>query len=118
MKGSAMDLNLVVIAGRIAAEPDIQTFESGITLMRLLVTVRSEEPRRRLDVIPIVQWNPDTDTIPDEPVRGRKVWVVGAIQRRFWSADDGRVSKVEIVAHEVAIREEGVNVAGENVAAP
>jgi single-stranded DNA-binding protein len=111
MKGSAMDLNLVVIAGRIAAEPDIQTFESGATLMRLLVTVRSEEPRRRLDVIPVVQWNPDADTIPDEPVRGRQVWVVGALQRRFWSTDERRLSKVEIVAHEIAIRDEEVNVA-------
>ena len=113
-----MDLNLVVIAGRIAAEPDIQTFESGTTLMRLLVTVRSEEPRRRLDVIPVVQWNPDTHAIPDEPVRGRRVWVVGALQRRFWSADDGRLSKVEIVAHEIAVREDDVNVAEETAVAP
>ncbi len=110
-----MDLNLVVIAGRIAAEPDIQTFESGTTLMRILVTVRSEEPRRRLDVIPVVQWNPDSDTIPDEPVRGRRVWVVGSLQRRFWSADDGRLSKVEIVAHEIAVRDEEISVASQAV---
>ncbi len=113
-----MDLNLVVIAGRIAAEPDIQTFDSGTTLMRLLVTVRSEEPHRRLDVIPVVQWNPDPDTIPDDPVRGRKVWVVGALQRRFWSTDDRRLSKVEIVAHEIAIRDEEVNIAKETLVTP
>ncbi len=100
-----MDLNLVVIAGRIAVEPDIETFESGTTLMRLLVTVRTKEPRRRLDVIPVVQWNPDPDTIPDEPVRGRRVRVIGAVQRRFWSQDDGRLSRVEIVDLEVAIRD-------------
>lgn len=110
-----MDLNLVVIAGRIAAEPDIRTFESGTTLMRLLVTVRTEAPLRRLDVIPVVQWNPDPDTIPHEPVRGRKVWVVGALQRRFWSEAEGRLSKVEVVAHEIAIREDDVNLAEEAV---
>ena len=101
-----MDLNLVVLAGRIAAEPEVRTFESGATLMRLLVTVRSDEPRRRLDVIPVVQWNPDPDDIPQASVRGRSVWVAGAVQRRFWSVDDGRHSRVEIVAHEIAIRDE------------
>jgi len=104
-----MDLNLVVLAGRIAAEPEIRTFESGATLMRLLVTVRSEEPRHRLDVIPVVQWDPDPDDMPDGSVRGRPVWVAGSVQRRFWSVDDGRHSRIEVIAHEVTIREEESN---------
>lgn len=105
-KGRVVDLNLVVLAGRIAAEPEIRTFESGATLMRLLVTVRSEEPRHRLDVIPVVQWDPDPDDMPDGSLRGRSVWIAGSVQRRFWSVDDGRHSRIEIVAHEVAIRDE------------
>lgn len=43
------------------------------------------------------------------------MWVVGALQRRFWSADDGRLSKVEIVAHEIAIRDEEISVASQAV---
>ncbi len=105
-----MDLNLVVLAGRIAAEPEVRTFESGATLMRLLVTVCSEEPRRRLDVIPVVQWNPDPDGIPDGLVRGRPVWVAGAVQRRFWSVGDGRESRIEVVAHEITIRDDVASV--------
>jgi single-stranded DNA-binding protein len=105
-KGSVVDLNLVVLAGRIAAEPEIRTFDSGATLMRLLVTVRSQEPHHRLDVIPVVQWNPDPDDMPDGSVRGRSVWVAGSVQRRFWSVEDGRHSRIEVVAHEIAIRDE------------
>jgi single-stranded DNA-binding protein len=101
-----MDLNLVVLAGRIAAEPEIRTFDSGATLMRLLVTVRSDEPRRRLDVIPVVQWNPDPSDLPGGTVRGRAVWIAGAVQRRFWSVGEGRTSRIEIVAHEITIRDE------------
>ena len=101
-----MDLNLVVLAGRIAAEPEIRVFDSGATLIRFLVTVRSEEPRHRLDVIPVVQWNPDPDDVPAGSVRGRSVWVAGSVQRRFWSVGDGHESRVEIVAHEVAIRDD------------
>jgi single-stranded DNA-binding protein len=103
-----MDFNVVVLAGRLAAEPEIRTFESGTTLLRLLVTVRSSEPRSRLDVIPVVKWNPHPELIPDGPVRGRAVWVVGATQRRFWSAEDGRHSRIEIVANIVEFRPEEV----------
>lgn len=109
-KGSDMDFNVVILAGRLAAVPEIRTFDSGATLMRLLVTVRTDEPRSRIDVIPVVQWNPDLDDLPVESLRGRRVWVAGAAQRRFWSADDGRQSRVEIVAHVVEFRPEEVPV--------
>ncbi|MDK1019917.1 MAG: single-stranded DNA-binding protein [Actinomycetota bacterium] len=108
-----MDLNLVVIAGRLAAEPEIRQFESGSSMMRLLVTVRSGEPRRRIDVIPVVLWNPSPDLVGEEPVRGRSVWVAGSVQRRFWSQDTGRLSRVEIVAHEVAFRDHEADLAEE-----
>ena len=101
-----MDLNLIVIAGRLAAEPELTTFASGARLLRLLLTVRSQEPRRRIDVLPVVMWDP-TDGIPiDEFTRGTRVWVAGSVQRRFWSAEAGRTSRVEIVAHDVQLRPE------------
>ncbi len=100
-----MDLNLIVVAGRITAEPEILDFASGTRLLRLLVTVRSEHPRRRIDVLPVVLWDPGDDVLPDGPCRGMAVWVAGSIQRRFWSGGAGRTSKVEIVAHDVQIRE-------------
>lgn len=99
-----MDFNIVVLAGRLAAQPEIRTFDSGATLMRLLVIVRSDEPRHRLDVVPVVQWNPDINDTHDELLRGRKVWVAGAVQRRFWSSGVARHSRIEIVAHVVDVR--------------
>lgn len=101
-----MDLNLIVVAGRISAEPEIINFASGARLLRLLVTVRSEQPRRRIDVLPVVLWDPEDDVLPAEPCRGMAVWVAGSVQRRFWSSGDGRTSKVEIVAHDVKIRDD------------
>jgi len=102
-----MDLNLVVLAGRIAAEPELSTFESGVSLARFLVTVRSEEPKRRVDVVPVVLWDPDRDhDLFDSPVRGKRVWMIGVVQRRFWSEEVGRKSRIEIVAQDVHITEE------------
>ena len=45
-----MDLNLVVLCGRLAIDPELQMFDSGTRLIRLLMTVeerRAETTGRR-----------------------------------------------------------------------
>jgi len=94
-----MDLNIVVIAGRLAAAPEIRTFDSDSSLVRYLVTTRAEHPRRRVDVIPVVLWDAEGDALTLE--RGERVWVAGAVQRRFWSDDHNRRSRIEVVARHI-----------------
>ncbi|MGB5167510.1 MAG: single-stranded DNA-binding protein [Acidimicrobiia bacterium] len=94
-----MDLNIVVVAGRLAAEPEIRVFDGGATLVRYLVTTRLETPRRRIDVVPVVLWDGDENATDFE--RGDRIWVAGSIQRRFWSDDHNRRSRIEVVAHHV-----------------
>lgn len=101
-----MELNLVVLSGRLAAEPEVRVFDSGSTLLRLLVTVRSTEPRKRVDVIPVTVWNPEEELIDEQLNVGQKIWVAGSVQRRFWSATEGRRSRLEVVAHEVSLRDD------------
>lgn len=96
-----MDINLVVLNGKLAIAPEYRDFESGSRLLRLLVTVKSEHPRRRVDVVPVTLWDPPSTLAEAELVPGRGVWIVGAVQRRFWEADDGRKSRIEVVAHHV-----------------
>lgn len=102
-----MDLNLTVLAGRLAAEPEVKFFESGTSLARLLVTVRSNEPRRRIDVIPVVMWEPDEElieAIKTGGLRGADIWVTGSVQRRFWAtSDQARTSRIEVVASDIKI---------------
>lgn len=101
-----MELNLVVLSGRLAAEPELRTFDSGASLLRLLVTVRSTEPRRRVDVIPVTLWNPEGEVMDSALPVGQRVWVAGSVQRRFWASDDGRRSRLEVIAHEVSVRDD------------
>ena len=96
-----MDLNVAIIAGTLSAPPELRTFESGAKLVRYLVTVRLTEPRKRTDVIPIVQWDPPDEDIADELDRGDRIFTVCSIQRRFWTAAEGRRSRIEIIAHHV-----------------
>jgi single-strand DNA-binding protein len=101
-----VDLNLVVLAGRLAAPPEFRQFDSGAQLVRYLVTVRTEEPRRRVDVLPVTLWDPPTSLVDADPAPGRRVWVVGTIQRRFWSGEDGRRSRLEMIAEQVCVRDD------------
>ncbi|OFW66777.1 MAG: hypothetical protein A2Z12_09265 [Actinobacteria bacterium RBG_16_68_21] len=100
-----MDLNLVVVSGRLAAPPELRQFESGSRLARYLVTVRTEEPHRRVDVLPVTLWDPPAELVDADPVPGTRVWVAGSVQRRFWSGTEGRRSQIELVADQVCLRD-------------
>jgi single-strand DNA-binding protein len=100
-----MDLNLVVLCGRLAVEPELKEFGSGTRLIRFLVTVRSDEPNRRVDVVPVTLWDPSDELVDDLPEKGRRVWVCGAVQRRFWESSDGRRSRLEVVAEQVHLKD-------------
>ena len=112
-----MDLNIVVLAGAIAAEPEFRTFDSGARFVRFLITTRSSSPRRRVDVVPVTLWDPPDDLAAESDLRHRKVWVVGSVQRRFWSTDGATRSRVEVVAHHVELRDHGAGKSGESQSA-
>ncbi len=58
-----MDLNLIVLCGRLAVDGELRVFDSGTRLIRYLVTTNVDYPRRRLDVIPVTLWDPPDDLI-------------------------------------------------------
>lgn len=104
-----MDLNIVALCGRLASEPERREFASGSRLLRLLIAVRHQAPHRRVDVLPVVYWDPPHALWDEPPEVGMWVWASGTVQRRFWAGDEGRRSRLELVASAVQARpdEEG-----------
>lgn len=100
-----MDLNLIVLCGRLSVDPEFRVFDSGARLIRYLITVRAEAPHKRVDVVPVTLWDPPDDLVDEPGVKGERVWVCGAVQRRFWESPDGRRSRVEVVAEQVTLKE-------------
>lgn len=98
-----MDLNMVVLNGRLATEPELRVLDSGSRMARLLVAVRSEEPHSRLDVIPVIWWEPEDEFVAAPPDVGSRIWITGSVQRRFWDSADGRRSKLDVVAAHVSV---------------
>ena len=100
-----MDFNLIVLCGRLAVDGELRVFDSGSRLIRYLITVRSEHPRRRVDVIPVALWDPPNDLLDEPGRKGQRIWVCGAVQRRFWESPDGRRSRIEVVAESVNFKD-------------
>ncbi len=100
-----MDLNLMVLCGRLATDAELRVFDSGARLIRYLVTVKSEHPRRRVDVIPVTLWDPPDDLVDEPGEKGQRVWTCGSVQRRYWESPDGRRSRIEVVAEQVSFKE-------------
>ena len=93
-----MDINAVVLLGKLAAPVELREFESGSSLARALITVRSDTPRRRVDVVPVTLWNPGPDHELLTVAVGEPLFAVGTVQRRFWTGAKGRESRLEVVA--------------------
>jgi len=102
-----MDLNLVVLCGRLVTPAEVRKFDSGSCQLRLLVTTRTEQPTRRVDVVPVTLWDPDTDLVEALSQSDVRVWLVGRVQRRFWEDPEGRRSRLEVVAEQVTARQPG-----------
>lgn len=101
------DFNLVVLCGQLAVEPEYRAFGSGARLIRYLITTRSSEPLRRVDNVPVVQWDPPDEVWDRELRRLDRVMIVGTVQRRIRIVASGRVSQTEIVATRVVLRDTG-----------
>ena len=97
------DLNLVFICGRVATAPDLRHDDTGTRQLRLLVTMRSDQPRRRIDVLPVTVWDPEDHLVdPGLPV-GARVMVAGMVQRSLTKGPEGRSSRLEVIGLHVAV---------------
>lgn len=90
------DTNLVVLVGTITAPPGVRRHPSGVVRVDLTVATRDPGPPRRVDAVPVVWWDPPGGV--DSIVPGSRVTVVGAVRRRFWATDSGRLSRLEVEA--------------------
>jgi single-stranded DNA-binding protein len=97
----AEDLNLCVLEGQLAAAPEQREFQTT-RLLRLLLVVRSQTPRHRVDVLPVTWWEPPDQVWGTRFDEEERIRVSGSVQRRFWEDADGRRSRIEVVAEHVA----------------
>ena len=99
-------LNVVVLIGRMVADPELKYTPSGLAVCSFRIAVdrrqRSESGEKQADFFDIVAWKQSAEFVANCLTKGRLVSVIGRLQQRSWVQQDGQKRyKVEVVANEV-----------------
>jgi single-strand DNA-binding protein len=100
-KGQHHDEPSVSFAGNLTHDPELRHTEGGIAraMFRVAVSGRREQEASFLTV---VVWRDQADHAAESLSRGSRVVVVGRLQQRTWTAEDGSArSVVEVLAEEL-----------------
>jgi single-strand DNA-binding protein len=91
----------VSFAGNLTDQPEVRYTESGITRARFRVAVsgrREQEP----SFFTVVVRRDQAEHLAESLAKGSRVVVIGRLQQRTWTAEDGSVrSTVEVLADEL-----------------
>ena len=91
----------VSFAGNLTDQPEVRHTDSGIarTMFRVAVSGRREQEP---SFFTVVVWRDQAEHAAQSLSKGSRVVVVGRLQQRAWTAEDGSArSAVEVVAEEV-----------------
>jgi single-strand DNA-binding protein len=90
-------VNVVVLAGTIAAEPIVREMPSGDQVTELRVAV--PEPGKRLLPLPVAAWHATVGKRALKGIaKGDEVLIHGQLARRFYRSGAGARSLTEVVA--------------------
>lgn len=101
-----MDLNKVMIIGRLTRDPELRTTPSGISVCQLGVATNfvytSQQSGQKVEQVEyhnITLWRKLGEIANQYLKKGRRVYIEGRLQTRSWDGQDGQKRyKTEIVA--------------------
>ena len=105
---SNLNLNKVVLAGRLTADPELKQTQSGISVTsfsiavnRRFVSRNNEQSEQQTDFINIVAWRQTAEFISKYFKKGSAICLTGSIQTRTWQDNQGQKRyATEVVADE------------------
>lgn len=102
---SCLNLNKVVLAGRLTADPELKQTTSGISVISFTLAVNrryvKEQEQQQTDFINIVAWRQTAEFISRYFKKGSALCITGSIQVRSWQDQQGQKHySTEVVADE------------------
>ena len=91
----------VSFAGNLTDDPELRQTDSGIarTMFRVAVSGRREQ---EASFFTVIVWRDQAEHATESLTKGSRVVVVGRLQQRSWTTEDGNArSTVEVVAQEL-----------------
>ena len=103
----SLNLNKVVLAGRITADPELKQTPSGVSVLSFSIAVNrrrgraSDQNEQQTDFINLVAWRQTAEFISKYFRKGSAICVTGSIQTRTWNDNNGNKRyATEVVADE------------------
>ncbi|MCW2920491.1 MAG: hypothetical protein JWL76_365 [Thermoleophilia bacterium] len=93
-------MNIVALVGNAATAPELRHTTSGKAMCRFRIAI-SRPGGEHADFIDIVCWERQAEVVNEYVQLGRRVAIDGRLRQTSWDAEDGRRSKVEVIAHRV-----------------
>ena len=105
---SCLNLNKVVLAGRLTGDPELKQTASGVSVLsftlavnRRYVSKNNEQTENQADFISVVAWRQTAEFISKYFKKGSAICLTGSIQTRSWQDQQGqRRYATEVVADE------------------
>lgn len=101
------NFNKVMLGGRLTADPENRQTETGVSITRFSIAVNrrysKDASQQQTDFFNITAWRSTADFVSKFFKKGSSIFVVGTIQNRSWTDNDGNKRyATDIVAEEVS----------------
>ena len=115
-----MDLNKVMIIGRLTRDPELRSTPSGVNVCQLGLATNyvytnqaSGQKVEQVEYHNVVLWRKLAEIANQYLKKGRRVYIEGRLQTRSWDGQDGsKKSRTEIVADNMIMLDGGQGGAG------
>ena len=102
-KGKKMSLNInkVILGGRLTSDAELKTTPNGIFVTSFTLAVDRRLADKKTDFITVIAWRQTAEFITKYFRKGSALCIVGNIQTRTWTAQDGsKRYATEVIAEE------------------
>jgi single-strand DNA-binding protein len=93
-------MNIVALVGNLATDPELRTTPGGKAVCTFRLAV-SRAGGSEADFFTIVAWERQAEVCKEYLAIGRRIAVSGRLHHSSWDTEDGRRSRVEVIAHNV-----------------
>ena len=91
---SALNFNQAILAGRLTADPELKTTQSGISVTQFTVAVsrpkQKDDNTDTSDFISCVAWKQRAELVTKYFHKGSAIMVIGQIQTRTWTDNNNQ----------------------------
>lgn len=98
---SALNLNKVILGGHLTTDPELKQTPSGVCVTTFSIAVNRRGKNNEVDFINCVAWRNTAEFVCKYFKRGSAICIVGSVQTRSWSDNNGNKRyATEVVADE------------------